>query len=107
MTSKRAIILFSGGLDSTIMLAKALYAGRECLAITFDYKQRHHVEIAAAKQIVSHYGILHKIISLDPRSFSRSSLISDANVPKENRNAMQIREGGIPPPTCQEEILCF
>ncbi len=91
----RAVILFSGGLDSTVMLAKALAAGRECLAITFDYKQRHYLEIGAAKQIADYYGIAHKIISIDPRTFARSSLISHDDVPK-NRNSSEIMEGGIP-----------
>lgn len=95
MTSKRAIVLFSGGLDSTVMLAKALEMGRECLAITFDYKQRHFLEIGFAKEIAKHYNILHRVISLDPRSFSRSSLISDVHMPK-NRSSAEIREGGIP-----------
>jgi len=77
------------------MLASALEAGRECLAITFDYKQRHFLEIGAAKRIAQHYSIIHKIITVDPRTFARSSLISDVHVPKY-RTSSEILDGGIP-----------
>ncbi len=91
----KAVVVFSGGLDSTVMLAQALSEGRECLCLTFDYKQRHRVEIAAACEIAQHYGVNQRIIQLDPKCFDNSSLVQKTNVPK-NRSLEQIQTDGIP-----------
>lgn len=91
----KAIILLSGGLDSTVMLAMALQRGLECFALGFDYGQRHRIELDAAKQIAKHYKIPLKIIKIDPSTFSSSSLVYDGEVPK-NRNASTIASSGIP-----------
>lgn len=91
----RATILLSGGLDSTVMLAKALKEGRTCYAISFDYGQRHRIELEAAKKIATHYQVAHQIIKIDPTAFGHSSLISDTPVAK-GRTPSQIAAGGIP-----------
>ena len=68
-----AIVLLSGGLDSTVVLAQAL---RECdrvIALSFRYGQRHSKELDSAKAVAGHYGVEHKIIDIDLSSF-RSSL---------------------------------
>jgi 7-cyano-7-deazaguanine synthase len=91
----KAIILFSGGLDSTVMLALALKTGRECIAISFDYGQRHRVELEHAAQIAQYYQVQHRIIKIDLSVFSSSSLLSDVSVPK-NRSFTEINSGGIP-----------
>lgn len=75
----KAIILFSGGLDSTVMLALALANGRECHALSFDYGQRHRIELQAAQKIAAFYGVTHQIIRLDPAPFQKSRLTSDNN----------------------------
>ncbi len=91
----KAIILFSGGLDSTVMLAMALDQGRDCYALSFDYGQRHRVELEAAKSITKHYNVPHHIITIDPSAFAGSSLVSDCAVPT-NRTTTEIAESGVP-----------
>jgi 7-cyano-7-deazaguanine synthase len=91
----KAIVLLSGGLDSTVMLAQALNKGRECIAITYDYQQRREWETHAAKKIASFYQVFQKLIVFDMSTFARSPLPLEWVVPK-NRNSEQIHNGGIP-----------
>lgn len=91
----RAIVLLSGGLDSTVLLAIALKQQRECYALSFDYGQRHRIELDSAKKIARHYGVDHRIIAIDPTVFAKSSLVSTAAVPKD-RTPSQISSGSIP-----------
>ncbi len=66
LITMKAIVLLSGGLDSTLLLAKALEKGRKCLALSFDYGQRHNVELDAAKRIAISLGITeHHIVPLE------------------------------------------
>ncbi len=72
---KKAVILFSGGLDSTTVLAQALDMGYSCYLMSFDYSQRHSVEIEAAKRIAKSSNIVeHKIIKLDLSQIGGSAL---------------------------------
>jgi len=80
----RAIVLFSGGLDSTTILAWALAKGRECLALTFNYGQRHLIELDAAKKITEHYGVPQHTIVIDPSTFAKSSLVDDSEMNASN-----------------------
>lgn len=93
----KAIVLLSGGLDSAVILALALQKKRECLCLSFDYGQRHKIELESAKKVANHYGVSHKIVTLDTSLFGNSSLIckDTLEVPK-NRNAQQIKESGTP-----------
>jgi 7-cyano-7-deazaguanine synthase len=95
---KKAIILFSGGLDSTVVLAAALAAGRHCLAVSFAYGQRHKVELEAAQQIAAHYGVEHRIIPIAPETFKMegSYLTGGGTIPK-NRTLAEMQEGKTPP----------
>jgi 7-cyano-7-deazaguanine synthase len=80
----RAVILLSGGLDSATVLAMAKDAGRECLAISFIYGQRHDVELAAAKRVADAQGVAeHLVFPLDLHLFGGSALTSDIAVPKD------------------------
>ena len=68
--AKRAVILLSGGLDSATTLAIAQSEGFECYALTFQYGQRHKLEIEAAKKIADSLGTIeHRIIDIDLASF--------------------------------------
>lgn len=72
---KKAVILFSGGLDSTTCLAIAKARGFACYALSFDYGQKHHVELEGAKKITKKSGVVeHKIIPLALGQLGGSSL---------------------------------
>lgn len=86
----RAIVLLSGGLDSTVILAEAIAKGRICHAITFNYGQKHFVEIEAARRIANHYGITQQFISIDPALFNDSALTNSALQAPVNRSINDI-----------------
>jgi 7-cyano-7-deazaguanine synthase len=72
---KKAVVLLSGGLDSTTCLALAKSQGFDCYALSFSYGQRHSVELNAATQIAQSLGAVeHKIVNLDTNLFSGSAL---------------------------------
>ena len=76
------IVLLSGGLDSTTTLAIAKSAGYDIFAISFDYGQRHKVELERAKIIAQHMAVEeHQIINIDLRQFGASALTDSINVP--------------------------
>ena len=82
-----AVVLLSGGLDSATTLAIAKQNGLVCHALSFDYGQRHRVELEAAKQIAKHFGVRsHRIATIDTNAFdglSGSALTDDIAVPKD------------------------
>lgn len=80
---KKAIVLLSGGLDSTTVLAVAKQQGFEPYALTFRYGQRHEAEIEAAKSIAAQGAKEHVIAQIDLRVFGGSALTSDVAVPKD------------------------
>jgi 7-cyano-7-deazaguanine synthase len=78
-----AIVLLSGGLDSTTALAIALRQGFCVHALTFRYGQRHEVEVEAARQAAERFGVTdHAVVPIDLRLFGGSALTSDIAVPK-------------------------
>jgi 7-cyano-7-deazaguanine synthase len=88
-----AIILLSGGLDSTTVLALAKRDGYALNALTFRYGQRHDVEIARAQRIAAHFGVeRHVVADVDLRVFGGSALTADIAVPKD-RTAGELSEG--------------
>lgn len=81
---QKAVILLSGGLDSTTVLAIAKNKGFIPYALSFQYGQRHANEIAAAKNIAAIMGAHdHKIAQIDLRIFGGSALTADIDVPKD------------------------
>jgi 7-cyano-7-deazaguanine synthase len=79
MTSKKAVVLLSGGLDSATTLALARAAGYECYALSFDYGQRHRCELAASDAVSAQLGAIeHRTVTLDLRQFGGSALTDDA-----------------------------
>ncbi|MFZ9036216.1 MAG: 7-cyano-7-deazaguanine synthase QueC [Francisellaceae bacterium] len=64
MNQKKAVIIFSGGQDSTTCLALAKSQGYECYALSFDYGQHHRIELEAAKKIAAKMGVHHKILDI-------------------------------------------
>lgn len=86
---KKAVILFSGGLDSTTILAYAKNNGFDCHPISFNYGQRHAAELEAAKKIAQSLKINHKIITLPTDMFGSSALTNDSiNVPEYSEKNM-------------------
>jgi 7-cyano-7-deazaguanine synthase len=80
---RRAVVLLSGGLDSTTTLAIARAEGFECHALTVDYGQRHAVEREAAARVAKALGASeHVVIQMDLRRFGGSALTADIAVPK-------------------------
>jgi 7-cyano-7-deazaguanine synthase len=80
---KRAVVLLSGGLDSATTLAICKHDGFEPFALSFDYGQRHNLELNAASQVASSLGAVeHRTARIDLRVFGGSALTDDIAVPK-------------------------
>jgi len=80
-----AIVLTSGGLDSTTCLAIAKQAGHHPLySLAFDYGQRHRFELVAAQKVATQIGVAeHRVMKIDLRQFGKSALTDDIAVPKD------------------------
>jgi 7-cyano-7-deazaguanine synthase len=82
-TNKRAVVLLSGGLDSSTVLAIAKEESYETYALSFDYGQHHHVELQAAEKVARQLEAKqHVVAKIDLRMFGGSALTSDVPVPK-------------------------
>ena len=82
-TKPRAVVLLSGGLDSTTTLAVAKAEGFDVFAISFRYGQRHSVELDSAQRIADAACVQrHIVVDIDPRHFGGSALTADIAVPK-------------------------
>lgn len=91
----RAVVLLSGGLDSATAAAIAKSEGFDVYGLTFDYGQRHEVEIKAAQRIAERLNLAdHKVCQIDLRVFGGSALTSDLVVPKGR--SMSEMDRGIP-----------
>ena len=82
--SNKAVILLSGGLDSTTCLAIAKHQGFDLNALTFNYGQRHDFELKSAQKIVDHFQIKnHSVVNIDLAQFGGSALTDEIDVPKD------------------------
>ena len=82
---RRAVVLLSGGLDSATALALARHEGFECCALSVDYGQRHHAELAAAQRVAQSLGAAqHRVLNIDLTAFGGSALTdSSIAVPEQ------------------------
>ena len=92
----KAICLLSGGLDSSTCLGVARRDGYDCYALSFDYGQRHRIELEAAARVAAHFGVSeHRVAQIDLRAFGASALTDDRlEVPKQR--AVEEMSQGIP-----------
>lgn len=93
--NKKAVVLLSGGLDSAVTLYHAINKGYDCLALIFDYGQRHRREIVTARRIAEKAGASHRVVKLS-LPWNGSSLLSrDEKIPV-GRTAKEILEKDVP-----------
>ena len=93
-TKPKAVVLLSGGLDSATVLAIARRDGFAAHALSFDYGQRHRIELRAAKQLAAAFGVEHSVMCFDLRQFGGSALTGDIDVPKDRPDSQMSH--GIP-----------
>jgi 7-cyano-7-deazaguanine synthase len=90
---KKAVVLSSGGLDSTTAMAIAKYEGFEIYSLSFSYGQRHAFELEAAQKVSDALGVTeHLVINIDLNKIGGSSLTDDIDVPKERDEQEMARE---------------
>ncbi|MDQ5986046.1 MAG: 7-cyano-7-deazaguanine synthase [Syntrophus sp. SKADARSKE-3] len=83
MESKKAIVLSSGGIDSTTVMAMAKAEGYELYSLSFHYGQRHAFELDAARRVADYFGAArHLVMNIDMRLIGGSALMDDIDVPK-------------------------
>ena len=93
---KRAIVLASGGLDSTTIMALINHKGYDIYALTFDYGQRHKIELKAAQKVAKYFGAKkHLILHIELGAIGGSALTEDIPVP-QGRKLKEISSSGIP-----------
>src|SRR5690606_21142332 len=91
-----AVLLLSGGLDSTTLLALAVRDGYAVHALSFRYGQRHAHELDAARRVAERYGAIeHRVAEIDLRLFGGSALTAGIDVPKD-RSAAEIAGSTVP-----------
>jgi len=92
---KDAVALVSGGVDSAVALALAIKEGYQIHALSFDYGQRHRIELEAAKRVANSLGVVRHIVCvIDLKAMGGSALTSEIAVPK--RRAPEEMSSGIP-----------
>ncbi|WP_230271434.1 7-cyano-7-deazaguanine synthase QueC [Deinococcus sp. 6YEL10] len=91
---KRAVVLLSGGLDSSTVLGMATRDGYACTALSFRYGQRHTVELERAATVAAHFGAVHRVIDINIGSFGGSALTDESMVVPTDGT-----EDGVIPPT--------
>lgn len=91
-TPRRAVVLVSGGLDSTTVLAMARSQGYDCYTLSFDYGQRHRAELLAAERVSGALGdVEHKVVRLNLDSIGGSALTdTDIDVPEEETEGIPV-----------------
>lgn len=89
-SKKNAVVLLSGGLDSTTVLAIAADRGYRCHALSVDYGQRHRSELLAAQRVADAMSAVLKTVCLDLRTFGGSALTDDIDVPVEETEGIPV-----------------
>ncbi len=91
---KKAVVLLSGGLDSTTVMAIAMSEGFNVYSLSFSYGQRHSIELDASKRVANAMGARdHLVMNIDLSSFGGSALTSDMDVPKQRAEQDMVASG--------------
>ena len=85
----KAVVLLSGGLDSTVTLAIALNEGMDVIPLSFRYGQRHTKELNSAEAVCRHYGIRGAVIDIDLSSFKSALTDKDLEVPSDRMGKLE------------------
>ena len=83
----KTVVLLSGGVDSTVALARALADGDDAMALSFNYGQIHKRELAAAEAVAAHYGVHHRVIDLSAALPHGSALTGLGLIPETHATA--------------------
>jgi 7-cyano-7-deazaguanine synthase len=93
MPNKKAVVLLSGGIDSTTCCAIARSEGFDLYALSFDYGQRHRAELEAASRVAKFMSVKeHRLVAIDPAALAGSALTAGAAVPKNRPAAAMASE---------------
>ncbi len=92
----RALVLMSGGLDSTTVLAYAVSQGYEVTGLSFDYGQRHRIELESSRRIAEYYGIRRNVFRVDLTQVGGSSLTGDIPVEKGQFGRVEVPNTYVP-----------
>lgn len=95
----KVVVVYSGGMDSFTVLHKALHAGHEVYALSFNYGQKHSKELICAQEVTEEHSIPHKILDIQRISslFTNSSLVSDQiDVPEGHYEADNMKSTVVP-----------
>jgi 7-cyano-7-deazaguanine synthase len=95
---EKAVVIYSGGMDSFTILNKALQDGYQLFPLTFDYGQKHNKEIRYASNVCSKLGLPHKVIDINPINelLKTSSLTSDTAIPEGHYAAENMKSTVVP-----------
>jgi len=96
--SEKAVVVYSGGMDSFTLLHKVKEQGFEVFALSFDYGQRHVVELTVAANVCSDLGVNHKVVDISAINslIGGSSLTSDIDVPEGHYEEESMKATGVP-----------
>ena len=96
--SEKAVVIYSGGMDSFTILNRAIKEGFEVYALTFDYGQKHKKEIRYAESVCQELGISHRIIDITAinQLLQSSSLTSDKEIPEGHYEAANMKSTVVP-----------
>jgi len=89
-STRNAVVLVSGGMDSAVTLAIAKERGYVCYALSVEYGQRHSSELAAAQRVAARYAVAHKTVRVDLRSIGGSALTDDIDVPEQGGEGIPV-----------------
>lgn len=92
----KTVVLLSGGLDSTVLLAGLHAAGHDCRTLSVLYGQRHRVEVDRARAVSARYGVLHEVVELPPSLMAGSAITGGGDVPHGHYEHESMRRTVVP-----------